>query len=641
MKFIGEKFLFGCGFLTIALFAALFFSPNKVLAAYDYVVPEFNQAGDIITIPEYTGEAVLVCYLNYGESGGEIFYLGPRTSTQIDVNRLVNGNIDLTKKLSYFENPTIGSQEFWGTKDCILVKNYDSSKGVSLNLLYEKNPTCDTSFSFSNQPLESEDGNMFVLTIGGSQTYHSGDVNLASSTRLIYNGDTFSNGSNPYHQGLFLKDINKVNNFFDFYTDYCITSETVYRLNIGQVYTPPTPPPPVSNNYVMYYGDNPSYTIRRQKFDFPVVYNVCDAYNDYEDFYRLRFNKDDNTYLTSPPIGTENNPCSGIYTFSEIAPDYEDSGTGYISIIGELGNEIASTSPFLYTVYTPVGQVGAFIKPNFKSPVYADYYSETSTELSFYYDVCVDDNFNTSNQICIDFVDTGKMGQLDYNKTIHCQNLATCNGTINIDFPIETMDMTAYFRASYYSSNLPNNPFVSSNPFLFTLYNSDAKDTENIFSATSIHEMACSAEDWASDDWWNETKCSTFETGLNAMNNIAKSFKITILKFVGLIKNTFPFNFINLIEDTWEESETVELPQKLQFLNFSDSNGDIKIPVKIGAATSSIPIFGKSIFQNNESKDSYEKIRDLSTWMFRAMVLIYATMIGIKIYHELSGNKSE
>lgn len=639
MKFTGEKFLFGCSFLTIAFFAALFFSPNKVLAAYDYEIPTFNENVNVITIPEYTGEAVLICYPSSG------FTIGQATSTQMAVD-LIDGvdreTIRQTEYLAYFENPTIGSQVWEGTNQCFLVKNYDSNKGITLDRLFIKYPSGDSSFSFSAPPLESEDENMITLGFFGTDNdyrAYGGDLQLASSTKLIENKNQICCWGS-YCRNIFINEIDEVNTLFSFYNQGpgIIAGGTVYRLNVGQ-YT--TPPPPVSNNYVMYYGDNPSYTIRRKKFNFPVVYNVCDAYNNYEDFYRLRFNKDDNTYLTSPPIGTENNPCSGIYTFSEIAPDYEDSGTGYISIIGELGNEIASTSPFLYTVYTPVGQVGAFIKPNFKSPVYADYYSETSTELGFYYDVCIDDNFNTSNQICIDFVDTKSMGQLDYNKTTHCQNLSTCNGIININFPVAPMDMTAYFRASYYSSNLPDSPFVSSNPFLFTLYNSDAKDTENIFSATSIHEMACSAEDWASNDWWNKAKCSTFETGLNAMNNIAKSFKITILKFVGLIKNTFPFNFINLIQDTWEESETVELPEKLQFLNFSDSNGDIKIPVKIGAATSSIPIFGKSIFQNNESKDSYEKIRDLSTWFFRAMVLIYATMIGIKIYHELSGNKSE
>lgn len=640
MKFTGEKFLFGCGFLTIAFFAALFFSPNKALAAYDYVIPEINEAGNLITIPEYTGEAVLICLTQQTEEWNEaIFTIGTATTTKLFWNY---GDDYANNTVSYLENPNIGIQSYIpastyvGAGKCVLFKNYDSSKGLSYNFLAKYPSTIHGGYvkNFDVVVPPTEEETFIMLGMGANIFGNDFDLLNASST-LIYK---FIAGN--YNRGFLWETVGNIaTSSYAFNSNNVPTSDvSFYKLNIGQ-HT--TPPPPVSNNYVMYYGDNPSYTIRRKPFNFPVVYNVCDAYNDYEDFYRLRFNKDDNTFLTSPPIKTENNPCSGIYTFSEIAPDYEDSNTGYISIIKELKNEIASTSPFLYTVYTPVGQVGAFIKPNFKSPVYADYYSATSTELSFYYDVCVDDNFNTSNQICIDFVDTGKMGQLDYNKTIHCQNLATCNGTINIDFPIETMDMTAYFRASYYSSNLPNEPFVSSNPFLFTLYNSDAKDTENIFSATSIHEMACSAEDWASDDWWNKAKCSTFETGLNAMNNIAKSFKITILKFVGLIKNTFPFNFINLIEDAWEESETVELPQKLQFLNFSDSNGDIKIPVKIGAATSSIPIFGKSIFQNNESKDSYEKIRDLSTWVFRAMVLIYAIMISIKIYHELSGNKSE
>lgn len=634
MKNIGEKFIFSCGFLTIALFAALFFSPNKVLAAYNYEIPEINEAGNLITIPEYTGEAVLICFTQrISEENQATFTIGTATTTKLF---WLNGGGYAEGTVSYLENPPIGIQNYspasgyFGAGKCVLFKNYDSNKGLSYDILYE-NPYNAYNWDVVIPPTEEE---TFIM-LGTGISFGGNDFTIVNaSSTLIYKFIT------DYNRGFLWETIgNTATTSYAFNSNnISVSYQSFYKLNIGQ-HT--TPPPPVSNNYITYYGDNPSYTIRRQKFDFPVVYNVCDAYNDYEDFYRLRFYKDDNTYLTSPPIGTENNPCSGIYTFSEIAPDYEDSGTGYISIIGELGNEIASTSPFLYTVYTPVEQVGAFIKPNFKSPVYADYYSATSTELSFYYDVCVDDNFNTSNEICIDFVDTGKMGQLDYNKTIHCQNLATCNGTINIDFPIETMDMTAYFRASYYSSNLSDSPFVSSNPFLFTLYNSDAKDTENIFSATSIHEMACSAEDWASDDWWNKAKCSTFETGLTAMNNIAKSFKITILKFVGLIKNTFPFNFINLIQDTWEESETVELPEKLQFLNFSDSNGDIKIPVKIGSATSTIPIFGKSIFQNNESKDSYEKIRDLSTWMFRAMVLIYATMIGIKIYHELSGNKSE
>lgn len=160
-------------------------------------------------------------------------------------------------------------------------------------------------------------------------------------------------------------------------------------------------------------------------------------------------------------------------------------------------------------------------------------------------------------------------------------------------------------------------------------------------SQETAKKMACTNEEWASDNIITKTKCRVGQAIYIAMFSTRDKAKEYSTGLITTFKNTFPFNLSNFVQETWKKSETAELPNNLQFLNFSDSNGDINIPVKIGTATSTIPIFGKSIFQNDDSKDAYEKIRDVSTWVFRGLVIIYAFMIGIKIYHELNGSKHQ
>lgn len=160
-------------------------------------------------------------------------------------------------------------------------------------------------------------------------------------------------------------------------------------------------------------------------------------------------------------------------------------------------------------------------------------------------------------------------------------------------------------------------------------------------SQETAKKMACTDEEWASDNIITKTKCRVGQAVYIAIFSIRDKAKEYSTGLITTFKNTFPFNLSNFVKETWKKSETAELPNNLQFLNFSDSNGDINIPVKIGTATSTIPIFGKSIFQNDDSKDAYEKIRDVSTWVFRGLVIIYAFMIGIKIYHELNGSKHQ
>lgn len=525
--------------------------------------------------------------------------------------------------ISYIKNPKLGissftfSSYFQEINKCLLLNNVDTTQEFDVEKITSNEQLLITNITNSQQLVFFSPD---IASYGGTNWVNFTDENVIKK----YSDDK---------QTIFVIPPTEIENkIFSFiYKGGTLYQANQYLLDIKSISAP------TSNDYVMYYGDNPSYTIRRKPFNFPVVYNVCDDYEKTGNYYRLRFNKDDNTYQDSAPIGTENNPCSGVYTFSEIAPDYEDSGTGYISIIDDIGGEIASTSPFLYTVYTPVGQTGAFIKPRFKSPVYADYFQATSTDLIFDYDVCMDDNFDTNSEICIDFVDTRSMGQLDYNKTDFCKKLSNCKGQVNIDFPIATGDMTAYFRASYYSGNLPDSQYVSSNPFLFTLYNSDAKDTANIFSKTSIHEMACSQEDWASDDWWDEIKCGTFETTLNGLNSIVNGLKLTINKTIRLFTNIFPFNFITKINECWEDSEFSSLPTELETINFLDKDGNVKIDLPSEWSESgTITFWGTDIFKANKTSTAFfDFIRNLSRYALWAMFIFGVYETAYDVYGEI------
>jgi hypothetical protein len=102
----------------------------------------------------------------------------------------------------------------------------------------------------------------------------------------------------------------------------------------------------------------------------------------------------------------------------------------------------------------------------------------------------------------------------------------------------------------------------------------------------------------------------------------------------------FPFNFSTAIKSAWTQSASTTLPTGLQFLNNENASGTISIPVTIGNATGSVPIWGAAIFNKNASTTAaYDSIRTVSTWLIRLAFFALVFFLGSKIYHEYNQTK--
>ena len=99
---------------------------------------------------------------------------------------------------------------------------------------------------------------------------------------------------------------------------YVALNYTEMLTNITSISAPP------SNDYVMYYGDNPSYTPINSNYDLSVVYNVCDSWQYGQGSAVLTLNND-NASSSSQVIYS----CSGTAKFNRPAGSKEMSNSSF------------------------------------------------------------------------------------------------------------------------------------------------------------------------------------------------------------------------------------------------------------------------------------------------------------------------
>jgi hypothetical protein len=169
--------------------------------------------------------------------------------------------------------------------------------------------------------------------------------------------------------------------------------------------------------------------------------------------------------------------------------------------------------------------------------------------------------------------------------------------------------------------------------------------------------LACSDEEWATPDpvigidWLSATTSVPAFNFTKIKCNIVKQYYISMFsirdqaKSAGVnageaLGNMFPFNFSTALKNAWTQSASSTMPTGLEFLNTENASGTISIPVKIGNATGTVPIWGTAIFHNNASSTAaFNSIRTVSTWLIRLAFFALIIFLGSKIYHEFNQTK--
>ena len=409
------------------------------------------------------------------------------------------------------------------------------------------------------------------------------------------------------------------------------TTEIGYKLYYHDSYS-------ASDNYIMYYGANPVYILTNTEMDLPVVYNVCDDWEEDKNYYIKLFDDSNNTIGARQKINT----CSGTIRYNPYSWLWDLSETANFAIFEENdetipANWIVKSNSFILTVYTQVLSGDNYIKYDIDSPLYIKTDTIGSTTVPIAYDVCSDINFATGEINLYDY-DTGiAIGSANYPLS----SFGGCSGVFNavIDWgAYSNISHTAQFSYINGGSKLANGDI-----FQLIFYSTDIPDT--IALASDAHNQACTASEWtlAETEYLVDLRCRAVETFIETSNTITKDLKYQLSELASRFKNLFPFNFAQQIKLCWELSETADMPEKLDFLG-SDSNGNIAIPVLSGLTgntTTTAVIWGNGIFNTSTTtKEIFDKSRELSTWVLKGIFIIYIFYIGRKFYFELIGKNT-
>lgn len=409
-------------------------------------------------------------------------------------------------------------------------------------------------------------------------------------------------------------------------------AEREYIVDTGNI----TPSEPPSNNYVMYYGNDPAYGKTSERLSMPVVYNVCDDWSSTSTFQiKLKATSTDELLATANVL----NNCSGTITFNGIAAAEESSQYAYFSIEKD-STELVKSDQFLFTIYEPLINENNWINSDLSSPIYIDYTTTNTTTAKVSYRIFYDNIASTS--ICLIRKDQNN------SKTALCNSSALTEGLnfFNLEIPSANFETSQVISFGLFEGNtlLLESPSVMMN-FYKPINNQN--DWENQFGTSTIgfmglntRNIACTDDEWNSEETYlglNFTKglCTTKKFVLDTLfigNTVVKNF---YNQAVYAITNIFPFGLIGNINNSWQESATKELPEDIKWIA---PTGDLSFTVPANwtgqGTTTQVVAFGDSIFKTGDNSIIifFQRIRALSPYFLWVGFIWQLYQFGQKFY---------
>lgn len=153
-------------------------------------------------------------------------------------------------------------------------------------------------------------------------------------------------------------------------------------------------------------------------------------------------------------------------------------------------------------------------------------------------------------------------------------------------------------------------------------------------------DMACTAEEWASGDWWVNIKCGFFSTWISVSQVFADMISSAVFSTGESAKVIFPFNLIANFISSWNDSATAALPEELEWIDFTDGEGNVYIYVPSAWAGTSTPmlIWGTDVFvpDGSPQKTFFGHIRTLLKYLLYAAFVYALYNLGEDIYNEVA-----
>jgi len=158
-------------------------------------------------------------------------------------------------------------------------------------------------------------------------------------------------------------------------------------------------------------------------------------------------------------------------------------------------------------------------------------------------------------------------------------------------------------------------------------------------ASSTAHALACSASEYASANWWDQFKCSVFQTGLNVSYGFSDWGKATALGAGRSASYIFPFNFVTGVKNSWDLSATSTLSTDLDVFALGTSTTNIGMPVPPalagGSTTTKLVLWGPSILQpNSDVAKIITAIRLVTTLVMWALFAYWLYLTGHEMYSE-------
>jgi len=202
---------------------------------------------------------------------------------------------------------------------------------------------------------------------------------------------------------------------------------------------------------------------------------------------------------------------------------------------------------------------------------------------------------------------------------------------------------SSYVNFTVSSSTVPTNTWPETG---LTDYNLTSSTT---FSTSTIHDMVCSADEWANGNWWTVISCNIAEMVWRVGGKLSDLAKLTADKVKLGFAILFPFNVPINIYNSWNDSVNQPLPTGLTYIsNFIDSSGNLTIHIpndfKTQSSTTPVVIFGESVFREPEGGALdlfFGFIRSLSTYLIWGAFIFAIWNFGQRVYDDLINIKKE
>ncbi len=417
--------------------------------------------------------------------------------------------------------------------------------------------------------------------------------------------------------------------------DHLLTQDEIDQLvDTGNINPPEPPTPPaLEDPYILYYGNHPYYASINATATLPVVYNICQDWDETKT-YQLLLTE---TASSSPILEgswLELDSCSGSKNIEFNTGEEEDFYIANIKII-ETNTTIVETDNIYFGIVSTIDTSGNMIEFITESPLYINRTGYgTTTVLSFVQ--MLSEEIATDNEICL-LTEKGE-------KSENCINaeIGIAYKEITIDIP--QYDTTQIIKIGLYDEN--NNLLMTSNsPVMLVIYASfyDTDTWNNQFSSSSASsliglnssQLACSIEEWQDTSWWQTLKCSGKKFVFDIMFILEKLVRAFFGTIMNGMENIFPFSIITNVNQSWTRSATKNLPPDISWIA---PEGDIVFTVPANwtgqGTTTEVIAFGDSIFKTGDNSIAlfFERIRALSKYLIMAGLVWSFVQFGTYFY---------